>query len=560
MKHSCLTNTQEYASKEIASRSHNNGLLVTRHLSLVHLFTRLLVNSSTRLLIYKLIVLLIAVVNCLSVAVAQTDSLHHYLKIAGQNNAEVKAAFLRYEASLQKTAQMGAYEDPQLEMGFFLEPMDIVGGREIAQFQLMQMFPWFGTKKAARTEARHMAKMAFEEFREVRDNLFLEVYMQWFVLCNLQQRQINSEENRKLLLQLETLALQKFASGGSFSGKTEKRETEKGERGNAAGRTAMSGMNMENTPLPGNSVPQESMSNMSGMNMGGTSPSGLSEVLRIQLEIVEIESNIESILSEIIAAKARFNALLNRPLESEVHIPSQFSQLFYLFDVDKVLQAVREQNPMLGMIRQEALAYGAKGEMERKMGYPMFGIGLQYMLIGKTPPDKAGLNGETVQNGHAGESMNTSAIMLGMNGKDMIMPMLSVSIPIFRNKYKAARKESRLLRQASEEKYFNTQNMLEASLYGFKHQLDDALRKIKLYRKQSELARTAYELVVGEFTSGKSDLGAVVQVQRQLLDYQLKESEAIAAYNTAVVNIQKLTAQWSVDGVDNPYSLRFISK
>jgi outer membrane protein TolC len=451
------------------------------------------------------------------------DSLNHYLKIAGENNPAVKAAFLQYEASLQKAPQMGAYDDPQLEMGFFLEPMDIVGGREIARFQLMQMFPWFGTRKAARTEAQQMAKMAFEAFREARDNLYLEVYTQWYILCSLQQKRINSEANRDLLQQLEALALRKYSSGGSFSGdKRPPSEDKKQKTAEGTGNPSMPGMNMGGVSPSGNGGNGEDMGSMS---MSGAS-SGMSEVLRIQLEIMELESNIEGVLSEIKAGKARFNALLNRPPESEVVVPDEFPPLIYRFDRETSLQNIERQNPMLGMINEEVSAYKAKLEMEKKMSYPMFGIGLQYMLTGKTP-----------------ESGMSS--MSSMNGKDMWMPMISVSLPIFRNKYKAAQKESKLLRQAGEAQYANTRNTLEAALYQSKHQMDEAQRKIILYGKQSEVAHTTYDLVVKEFTSGKSDLSAVLQVQRQLLDYQLKKAEAVAAYNTAVANMQKITAQWN---------------
>jgi outer membrane protein TolC len=54
------------------------------------------------------------------------------------------------------------------------------------------------------------------------------------------------------------------------------------------------------------------------------------------------------------------------------------------------------------------------------------------------------------------------------------------------------------------------------------------------------LAQSAYNLTVQEFVTGKGDLTNVIQVQRQLLDYNLKTAEAIAAYNTMVANIQKL--------------------
>ncbi len=168
----------------------------------------------------KYLTMLLMMIMATGAVSAQTaDSLSHYLKIAASNNPPgVKADFMVYKASLQKIPQAGAYQDPELEMGFFLEPMDIIGGKQVAEFKLMQMFPWFGTKKAAQTEATHMAKMSFEKFRETRDNLYLEIYTQWFILCSLQQKLMNNRDNKALLTQLEQLALRKFSSPSAGSG------------------------------------------------------------------------------------------------------------------------------------------------------------------------------------------------------------------------------------------------------------------------------------------------------------------------------------------------------
>jgi outer membrane protein TolC len=408
---------------------------------------------------------------------AQTpDSLDHYLEIAAKNNPGLNADFLAYKASLEKVPQAGAWPDPKLDIGFFLKPMDLVGGRQIADFTLMQMFPWFGTKKAAQTEATHMAKMAFAQFTETRDNLYLEVYTQWYVLSTLVEQLRNNRDNLQLLKQLEELALRKVSSpsGGMTSG------------------------------------------------MGSAAP-GMSDVLRVQLEMVEIENNIESILSEIAAEKAKFNALLNRPAGVEIILPDSIVKVPFFFDEGVTMGEIENQNPMLDMLAEEELAYRAKGEMEQKMSYPMFGIGLQYMLIGEsaTAPMDQGMEPE-------------------MTGMDMIMPMVSISLPIYRNKYKAQQRESRFLWQSAREKYNNTLNMLQSDLFKLKHQLDDAERKIALYLKQEQLARTTYQLVVQEYVSAKSDLTNVIQVQRQLLDYQLRKAEAIDEYNTRVASIRKL--------------------
>jgi outer membrane protein TolC len=479
------------------------------------------------------IIIVLFTVHCsLFTAYGQTDSLNHYLQTAAQNNPGVKADFLTYQAALQKAPQAGAYQDPQLDLGVFLQPMEIIDGRQIADFKLMQMFPWFGTKKAARTEAQHMAKMAFEQFRETRDKLFLDVYTQWFILCRLRQQLTNNRDNQKLLVHLEELALQKFTSPtSSQSGEMPGRPANTNNTSPQQTNTGSAGMNMGNAPA-GNS-PSAATTGMNNMPVGGMSGSspGMSDVLRIRLERTEIENNTENLLSEIQAEKAKFNALLNRPVDSEILVPDSLKQMTFLFDLSTAGTQIANQNPMLGMIGEEEQAYKAKAEMDRKMSYPMFGIGLQYMLVNKKTPD-AGTDTD----------MNSMDNANSMNGRDMIMPMVSVSIPIYRSKYKAQQRENTYLQQASKEKYRNTQNMLEAELYRTKHLLDDAARKITLYRKQTELAQATYHLMIQEFASGKNDLSNVIQVQRQLLDYELKTSEAIADYNTMVANIWKITS------------------
>ncbi len=428
---------------------------------------------------YNLFIVLLVVLALFSPkpAEAQTpDSLDRYLETAARNNPGLNADFLAYKASLEKVPQAGTWPDPQLDIGFFLKPIDIVGGRQIADFTLMQMFPWFGTKKAAQTEATHMAKMAYARFRETRDNLYLEVYTQWYLLATLVEQLRNNRENLQLLKQLEELALRKVSSSSS-------------------------GMST---------------------GMGNTAP-GMSDVLRLQLEMAEIENNIESILSGIASEKAKFNALLNRPSDVEVILPDSLVKVPFLFDEGVAMEEIEHRNPMLGMLAEEEQAYRAKSVMDRKMSYPMFGIGLQYMLIGESK-----------------SSPMDPGTTPGMSGMDMVMPMVSISLPLYRNKYKAQQRESRYLWQSAREKYNNRLNLLQSDLFKLKQQLDDAERKIALYRKQEQLARTAYQLVAQEFVSAKSDLTNVIQVQRQLLDYRLREAEAVAEYNTRVAAIRKL--------------------
>jgi outer membrane protein TolC len=129
-----------------------------------------------------------------------------------------------------------------------------------------------------------------------------------------------------------------------------------------------------------------------------------------------------------------------------------------------------------------------------------------------------------------------------MNGDDMLMPMLSVTLPLYRNKYKAAQRESDFLRQAARMRYDDTVNTLSARLYTVRRQLDDAARRIALCRKQAALTETIYRLALQEFAADRGDLTTLIGLQRQLLDYRRQQAEATADYNTAVADVRRLVS------------------
>lgn len=461
----------------------------------------------------------------------QADSLSWYLEIAARNNPLVNSNFALYKASLEKIPQAGAYEDPELDIGVFVKPMETLSGKQIADFTLMQMFPWFGTRKAARNEATEMSRMAYEQFREARNNLFYEVKSQWYQLCNLNEQYKNTQANLALLEQLEKLALNRYSAPSANAPAS----TVTLITGNAVTPPASNGSSMDNmggmgsgtqaapqgSPA-GNSSMLEMASGPMGSSMGTGSSSGtMSDVLRIQIEKAELQNNLELIVSNRTAAEARFNALLNRRQDMKVAVPDSLQQLHLLIDDQAMTDSIMIANPMLSMLEAEANAYRAKAEMDKKMSYPMFGIGLQYSLVGKS---------------------NNNMAMDNMNGMDMVMPMFKISIPIFRKKYQAQQKESRHYRQASELKYENTLNQLQSEYQTVKQQLADASRKIALYQKQQELSLSTWQLIVREFSAGTTSLTDVIQVERQLLDYRLKKSEAIAEYNTRIAGMEKLVA------------------
>lgn len=476
----------------------------------------------------------LTLISLYSARAQERDSLSHYLQMAALNNPEVKANFSLYKASMEKIPQAGAYADPELEMGFYVKPMEQLSGKQVADFTLMQMFPWFGTRRAARNEATEMARMSYEQFRESRNLLYYEVKSQWYQLSNLHEQYKNTQANLALLGQLEQLALNRFAAA---TGKGQPAAPVSAPVSSSVstpapangGMNGMSGMGGSAASGSGSATASgaggpgmSSMQGMGGSSMSGGANGGMSDVLRIQLEKAELENQLETLLSSRRSAEARFNALLNREQNLSVTVPDSLVQQVFIVDDKTMLDSIASSNPMLTMLEAEANAYKAKAMMDKKMSYPMFGIGLQYSVMAKKANEMSGMD--------------------KMNGMDMFMPMVKISIPVFRKKYNAQQRESKFYRQASEQKYNNALNKLQSDYITLKQQLSDAARKVGLYVNQQQLTLTTYQLIVREFSAGMVSLTDVIQVERQLLDYRLKKSEAIAEYNTVIAGLEKLVS------------------
>ncbi len=77
--------------------------------------------------------------------------------------------------------------DPELSLGVFLKPMELVSGKQVADIRLMQMFPWFGVLKNAKDEMSLMANAKFELFRDAKFQVFFDVQTTWYELYKIQE-------------------------------------------------------------------------------------------------------------------------------------------------------------------------------------------------------------------------------------------------------------------------------------------------------------------------------------------------------------------------------------
>lgn len=449
-----------------------------------------------------------------------TDSLNYYLEIAEKNNPTVMQRYNEYQAALQKIPQASSLPDPQLEMGFFLSPMELMAGNQVADVKLMQMFPWFGVLKNAKDEMSLMAKAKYEAFVDAKLQVYFDVQSIWFDLYKVRQNLIISANNLELLKTIERLSIAKLKTGSTSNASNS--ASGKMQGNGASGLSASSGGmsdGMNNNARSSGLVTSAKANGVSApMNAAMSSGnSSLVDIYRIQTEIQELENSILLLKNEKQIIQSKFNSQLNRNLQLPVAVinslPVEPLDIAYLTVSDSMFV----NNPMLTMLKYDQLSIDARKRMQQKMGLPMVGVGLNYSVISKNP-------------------MSTSS----MNGQDMIMPMLSVTLPIYRKKYKAMQTESGYLKAASENNYVATANALKIVYSEALQQYQDAKRRIKLYQNQRELTQKSVDILLKSFAASTVGLTEIVQVQQQMLDYEMKEVEAVVDYNKAISQLKRL--------------------
>jgi len=320
----------------------------------------------------KLIIL--ASIITLSLSTYSQDSLMIYLELAAKNNPTVLQKLAEYEASLQKVPQVRSLPDPELSTGIFLSPMELVGGKQVADIRLMQMFPWFGQLKNAKDEMSLMAKAKFESFREAKLQVYFDVQQSWNELQKVQQSIRISEKNLEILRTLERLSLVKFKaasiSGSASSGPSTSGGNQQTAASGSSGMSSMGG-NAGNSPT---STPAA----MPSSPMGSTGGSGLADIYRIQMEIAELENSISLQKDQLQTISARFNSYLNRKPQTPVQLTEKLITDSLNFSMETISDSMLLHSPMLGMLEYEQQSLDARQQMVTKMGYPMVRLGLNF--------------------------------------------------------------------------------------------------------------------------------------------------------------------------------------
>ncbi len=242
----------------------------------------------------------------------------------------------------------------------------------------------------------------------------------------------------------------------------------------------------------------------------------LSDVLQADLLRNESVTGLEVIRLKQDALQAQFNALLDREKSEVVVVPDEIE----ILPENAIFDTLVESNPQLEELENMAASARAQEELAKKQGMPNIGIGLDYVIVG--------------------ERMDMA---VEDNGRDAIMPMLSVSLPIFRGKYKAARKQAAFMAESYEQRKEGLKNQLSAELETALFEVREARAMLALYERQVESSQQVLNLLLSSYRNAASNFEEVLRVRQELLKYQLAVAGAEAGYLTALAKIDYLSGK-----------------
>ncbi len=236
---------------------------------------------------------------------------------------------------------------------------------------------------------------------------------------------------------------------------------------------------------------------------------------RIEIEIGELENQLALLKDKQLVLEVMFNNLLNVDNNQPVKTPEQLWNDDFPLTKQAAMDSINRLNHQLLSLDFQQIALQFRQEAALDMGKPEFKIGLDYTIVGKGVNNMAG----------------TDAFMF---------PNVGITVPLYRNKYKAMVQEVVFLATAKENEKADKTNMLE-SLFenGWKEYLDSD-RRMALNISQLNLAQKSVRLLETDYATGNKNFEEILRMERKVLKFNLELEKARADKQAAISFINYL--------------------
>jgi outer membrane protein TolC len=236
------------------------------------------------------------------------------------------------------------------------------------------------------------------------------------------------------------------------------------------------------------------------------------DVLRLQMRQNELQQLKDVLSQQFLSEQTTFNKFLNRDKNSAVTIIKNITLPSKDFDIDADQLVVHPEllkyDKLYQSIEQSEL-------LNQKENNPMIGFGFDYVNVTERP------------------NMDFSD-----NGKDIVMPMLSVSIPIFNSSYKSKTIQNKLQQEEILAQKQERLNGLETLLDTAINERISARISYNTQTKNLTQAKNAEEILIKNYETGTIDFKDVLDIQELQLKFQINTIESVKSYyiQTTIIN------------------------
>ncbi len=236
------------------------------------------------------------------------------------------------------------------------------------------------------------------------------------------------------------------------------------------------------------------------------------DVLRLQMRQNELVQKLRTLEQDFEAEKVRFNTLLNRSENMDIMLLDSL-----IIPTEEIAGEVNVNQVHPELLKFDEL-YESISEAEflnQKEALPKLGFGIDYIPVAER-----------------------SDMTMFDNGKDILMPMLSVSIPIFNTKYRSVTRQNELRQKEINAQRTNRQDKLRTLLAEAVNSRSAARITAETFLQNLEQAKDAEEILLRSYETGTVDFGDVLDVQELQLQFQTGLIEAVRNFyqESAVIN------------------------
>lgn len=239
------------------------------------------------------------------------------------------------------------------------------------------------------------------------------------------------------------------------------------------------------------------------------------DVLRLQIRQNELVERKEVLGQDFLAEQSIFNNLLNRDESMEVEVYDSLG----LPSVDPII-SLEDLNVHPELLKYDELYESVEQAefLNQKESLPDLGFGVDYVAVTERP------------------NMDFND-----NGKDILMPMVSLSIPIFNNRYKSITKINELRQQEITAQKDDRRNELETLLETAISDRESARIAYRIQLDNLKQANDAEEILIKSYESATIDFNDVLDVQELQLKFQINGIESVRNYYVQMALINYLS-------------------